>query len=391
MDLAKALGVLIGVFVLTIIWLFITILGRWKLLKKAGESGWKSLIPFYGTYTIYKISWHTTMFWLYYAIAVIDIIVSYLSQSGAAVVFGALMVLAGIGIRIEQMYRLSVCFNKGILFTLGLIVFRPVFILILAFGKSEYKYVETDNRILHEIKNNLIVQSEKHKEKLKLAAENKGTEKKFAQGFCFKKIFVFFVIGCIIGTYWEEMLFFFTHNFQMTNRQGMLYGPFSPIYGAGFSIFVLLLGKNNEKHTILKTYLYSCLIGGVVEYLTSFIAEKCFGVTFWDYHDLFLNINGRTTIPFMLVWGLGGLAIMKVCYPLISKWLEKVPLRLGNIIFNVFFVLFTIDFVLTYSAFGRMALRDQGVKPYTFYGEFLDNTYSDEYMAAQFPVMDSSK
>ena len=169
----------------------------------------------------------------------------------------------------------------------------------------------------------------------------------------------------------------------------MLYGPFSPIYGFGVSIFVLILGKNNDKHSILKTYIYSCFIGGFAEYITSLIAEKCFGVTFWDYHDLFLNINGRTTIPYMLFWGLGGLVIMKVGYPLVSKCLDKIPLRWGNLVFRIFFVLFMIDFVLTYSAFGRMALRDNGVKPYTFYGEFLDSAYPNDYMANKFPVMSS--
>ena len=32
-------------------------------------------------------------------------------------------------------------------------------------------------------------------------------EKKiFAKGYCFAKIFIFFLIGCIIGTYYEEWL-----------------------------------------------------------------------------------------------------------------------------------------------------------------------------------------
>lgn len=30
---------------------------EWRIYKKAGEKGWKSLIPLYNTYTLYKIVW----------------------------------------------------------------------------------------------------------------------------------------------------------------------------------------------------------------------------------------------------------------------------------------------------------------------------------------------
>lgn len=390
MTLVEALEILGGVILLAVIWILTDVIGKWRIFHKAGDARWKALIPFYSTYTLYKLTWHGFACWVSWGILIINLVSGNLSRANVVLVIGTVLSVTNLGIYVARMHRLAVCFNKGILFTVGLVLLKPIFILILAFDKSTYTYVETDNHLLYELENNLVVQTEKQKLKLKKAAKKKEatTEtKKFAQGFCFKKVFIFFVLGCLVGTYWEEILYFFTHQFETTNRQGMLYGPFSPIYGAGICIFVLCLGKNNDKHTLLMTYLYSCLIGGVVEYMTSLIAEKCFGVTFWDYHDLFLNINGRTTIPYMLFWGLGGLVLMKVGYPMISRLLEKVPVRAGNIIFQIFFVLFLLDFILTYSAFGRMAMRDNGVKPYTFYGEFLDNAYPDEYMDQKFPVM----
>lgn len=387
MNIMRILAILSVALIWALIWLVASVVGNWKIFKKAGEAGWKALIPFYGSYVMYKLTWHTVVFWLSGVIVLINLLCSSLSRANVVMVLGTFLALTNAAIHIEHMHRLAVCFQKKIWFTVGLVLLKPVFILVLGFDKSTYKYVETDNHLLHEIQNNLVVQTQKHKLKLQQESEAKEGNKKFAQGYCLKKIFIFFVLGCLIGTYWEELLYFFTHHFQTTNRQGMLYGPFSPIYGAGVSIFVLILGKNNDKHTILKTYLYSCLIGGVVEYMTSLIAEKCFGVTFWDYHGMFLNINGRTTIPYMLFWGLGGLVLMKVGYPSISRLLEKIPVRLGNIVFRVFLILFLIDFILTYSAFGRMALRDNGVRPYTFYGEFLDEAYPDDYMDKKFPVM----
>lgn len=37
--------------------------GRWKLFEKAGEPGWKSIIPFYVDYTEYKIVGKRRLFW----------------------------------------------------------------------------------------------------------------------------------------------------------------------------------------------------------------------------------------------------------------------------------------------------------------------------------------
>lgn len=66
-----------------------------------------------------------------------------------------------------------------------------------------------------------------------VTGQSELSEKKiFAQGYCFVKIFVFFVLGCIIGTYYEEILWYIRFH-EKVNRQGIFYGPFSPIYGLG--------------------------------------------------------------------------------------------------------------------------------------------------------------
>ena len=40
----------------------LTILANWLMFMKAGEAGWKSIIPVYNTYTAYKIAWTPNMF-----------------------------------------------------------------------------------------------------------------------------------------------------------------------------------------------------------------------------------------------------------------------------------------------------------------------------------------
>ncbi len=52
-------GIMMFMVVIIIIYLVIAILkliGTWKMLTKAGESGWKSLIPFYNQWTLCKVA-----------------------------------------------------------------------------------------------------------------------------------------------------------------------------------------------------------------------------------------------------------------------------------------------------------------------------------------------
>ncbi len=211
-------------------------------------------------------------------------------------------------------------------------------------------------------------------------------KKVFAQGYCFVKIFVFFVLGCIIGTYYEEILWYIRFH-ERVSRQGVFYGPFSPIYGLGVCVFVVFLGRNAEKRSWLRTWAWSALIGGCTEYATSVIAEKVFGSTIWDYSGLFLNINGRTTLPFMVFWGLGGMVLMKVVYPFVSGWLEKVPYKIGRAVYILALILMIVDLFLSYGAMGRRVFRNQGHPPATFIGAFFDRAYPDEYIDAKIPAM----
>lgn len=131
-------------------------------------------------------------------------------------------------------------------------------------------------------------------------------ETKFAEGLCLKKLFFVFLIGSVIGSLYEEILFLVQHlmatgELAWSLRRGVIWGPFNVIYGFGAVIMVYLLLRKPYKNW--QIFIYAALLGGVVEYLISFLQEFFTHTMSWDYSGLWLNINGRTTIPFMLVWG----------------------------------------------------------------------------------------
>ncbi len=214
----------------------------------------------------------------------------------------------------------------------------------------------------------------------------KENTKDFAKGFCFKKIFAFFVLGSLVGSFYEEIVFFVQFR-EWTCRHDLLYGPFSTLYGFGLILFLIFLGNKNAERKFLKTFLCASLLGGIFEYLASLFLELFLGIKFWDYSTLFLNIHGRTTIPYMLAWGFMGSLILKVVYPFVSKWIEKIPQKIGNVIYIFLLFFFFINMFLSYTVFIRMIYRNKGVSPKTFIGRFYDNYYTNEYMYKKFPIL----
>lgn len=141
MSESVAVAILIGsmgtVALLAIGWYVVGVVAYWRIFTKAGEAGWKSLIPFYNNYVQYKITWNTQMFW----IGLIAIIVGTLlyNMDGFISIIGGIMCLAATVISWISLHKLSLAFGHGIGFTLGLLFLNPIFILILGLGSSEYQ------------------------------------------------------------------------------------------------------------------------------------------------------------------------------------------------------------------------------------------------------------
>ncbi len=117
----------------------------WKIFEKAGEAGWKCLIPIYNVYVFLKICWEAKYF-IYLILAILAAII--LTAVGAANNSGA---LAGIGgflivilyiaifvVDIIAMIKLAKRFGKSGAFAVGLIFLNTVFLAILAFDSSDY-------------------------------------------------------------------------------------------------------------------------------------------------------------------------------------------------------------------------------------------------------------
>lgn len=146
-----------GLFIVSLLLWVLQIAAYWKIFTKAGQAGWKSLIPIYADYVLYKIAWKKSMFWMTLGIGIVAgaasaLFSSFTTQmalSGvisvggvAAMVLGAIamivLTIAALVIQIVFCVKLARAFGYGGGFAVGLILLEPVFLLVLGFGNAQY-------------------------------------------------------------------------------------------------------------------------------------------------------------------------------------------------------------------------------------------------------------
>jgi len=199
----------------------------------------------------------------------------------------------------------------------------------------------------------------------------------------FDKMVILFMFGSFLGVMHENIWgvikrLHWYGKFVWTNHQGVIYGPFNPLYGLGVVLIILILGRK-KRHPI-KTWFYGSILGGLFEYIMCFLMEITIGAVSWDYSDYFLNINGRTTIPYMIFWGFAVMILIHFVYPLLSKFIDKFSFKFRKVITIIFIIFMSVDILISWTALGRQVYRKKGYEPISFIGEFCDKVYTDEYL-----------
>ena len=129
-----AMAAVIAAF--SLICYIICAIGNWKVFTKAGEEGWKAIIPIYNNYVSYKISWNTKMFWIMLGCLVINFLCSKIG--GFVGTLGGLFSLAATILTFIQCTKLAKAFGHGIGFAIGLFFLNPIFVILLGFDSSSY-------------------------------------------------------------------------------------------------------------------------------------------------------------------------------------------------------------------------------------------------------------
>lgn len=196
-----------------------------------------------------------------------------------------------------------------------------------------------------------------------------------------------FLIGSFVGYLWEGIyrvfvLFFSGNVIEWRHYKGLLYGPFSPVYGIAAVVLVFLLA--NRGYSKKRMFFIATIASGVIEFSLGFLQEFFFNVISWDYSGRLLNIGGRTTLIYMIVWGLLATLFIAYVYPHIKKVVDKINDKL-NLYLTIFLTIFLVfNIIISSLAMYRYEKRYQGLEPANKTEIFLDKHYHDKYMKKKF-------
>lgn len=163
------------------------------------------------------------------------------------------------------------------------------------------------------------------------------------------ELFIMFIIYCFLGYCWE--VFYCAIMEKRLENRGFCIGPWLPIYGTGAILDILILGNNDS---YLQVFII-CIIGSAfLEFFTSFILEKLFHATWWDYSNYPFNLQGRICLFASIGFGVAGVIVRFVLHPRIFILVEKLSSQSQDLIALILMAVFSADVALTAEALIRI-------------------------------------
>ena len=198
------------------------------------------------------------------------------------------------------------------------------------------------------------------------------------------ELFLLYIAYSTLG-WCGEMLYCSIPKGHICEKRGFLNGFLCPIYGHG-ALLVLYLLHGGFQNPVL-TFIFGAIVTSILEYFTSWIMEFSFGIRAWDYSGTFLSIDGRTNFVFMVMWGVLGVAWIRLLLPQLLKLINLIPWNWRYGVTAVCAALMLLDGVMTIQSidcwYGRMAGKAPDTPIERFYAEHFDN----DYMQNRFQTM----
>lgn len=156
----------------------------------------------------------------------------------------------------------------------------------------------------------------------------------------------FFLFFSIFGYLFETIC---SYIFKSGFNSGILYGPWTPLYGFGVIIIMLLSNKifeslhlNKVVETIV-VFVVITIVLTVLEWLGGVLIEKLFHITFWDYSNYKYHIGKYISLEMSLLWGVGSIILIYLVIPYVCEFIKKIPFFITMFLSS----LFIIDVIVT--------------------------------------------
>jgi len=167
------------------------------------------------------------------------------------------------------------------------------------------------------------------------------------------------------------------------SRAGLVWGPFSPIYGCGAVVFTVALNRFCDRNGAV-IFLVTMGLGMTLEFCTSWVMQTFFGCTSWDYSGTFGNIQGRTNIMFGLMWGVLGLLWVRFLLPGALWVISLIPWQHHLAITVLMSVFMAFNIAVTIGVINRAFERQEGLPAQTTIQQLCDEHFPDSWVQQHF-------
>ena len=205
----------------------------------------------------------------------------------------------------------------------------------------------------------------------------------FAAGCGFYKLFWLLIIGAFLGDIVETLFCRMKMGIWMS-RSSLVWGPCSLVWGVAIAAASLLLYKYRDRSDRF-LFLAGTFLGGAYEYICSVLSELVFGKVFWDYSKMMFNLGGRINLLYCFFWGIAAVVWMKGLYPVFSRWIEKIPVKIGKILTWILVVFFVVNMAVSSLALIRSNQRSDQIPATHQWQKIMDEHFGDAKLKKIYP------
>ena len=213
--------------------------------------------------------------------------------------------------------------------------------------------------------------------------EESRQAKPFAEGCSFYKLTAIFFVSAFLGDLVETVFCLITTG-ELMSRSSLVFGQFSIVWGLACMLLTWILYQYRDRSDRY-IFVFGTVLGGAYEYICSVFTELAFGTVFWDYSAIPFNLGGRINLLYCFFWGIAAVIWMKGVYPVLSRWIEKIPARAGKILCNVLIVFMVVNVAVTGLALARYSARQGGTAQPSAVGDMLDKYFPDLFIESRYP------
>ena len=166
------------------------------------------------------------------------------------------------------------------------------------------------------------------------------------------------ILYSFMGWIWESCYVSIKEK-KLVNR-GFVTGPVCTIYGVG-AMSVYLVLRPLQDHG-LWLFLGGIVLATILEYVTSWVMEKLFHTSWWDYSERPFNLHGRICLGCSIAWGFFTLLMFEILQPFAQWVIDLFDVATGHAFIILCGILYCVDFIVSTLAALQLGEKLEGLQ-----------------------------